>query len=230
MYKFKKLIPIILLILFVAISLLACKGEDIDPFEDDDFLLLSSYMTGDFDSEQQHTDDSNFAHVDVRMKRIWADDTDCVWMYVEQGIDGYNPYRQRVYQLGKLGDNEFVSKIYGFKSDSDKNNAVGAWQDEDPLSDLTISNFSYKTGCDVFISKEEDGSFHGETDGENCTTTYQGQPAYTITEVYVTSEYLQSEDKIINQDTGYQIGGSFHGPYMFDKLENFDPELDPQSE
>jgi CpeT protein len=227
MYKTKNIFIASLFILII-ISFTSCKTG---PFEDSDFLLLASYMTGDFDSEAQHdAHPTQFHHVDVRMKRIWADDTDCVWMYVEQGLDGYAPYRQRVYKLDKLGENEFVSKIYEFKSPTDETNAIDSWQEEDPLSDLTESSFNYKDGCDVFISKQGDGSFFGETIGKDCTTEYPPSdpvPCYTTTEVTITSEYMESEDKIIKQSDDVQIGGSFNGPYMFDKLENFDEELNP---
>jgi hypothetical protein len=221
-------------IFITAIAFMTCTTP-VDPGwlpDDDTYLLFAHYMTGYFNSEEQSDSNPSYWNVHLHEKRIWKDREDGIWMYVEQAIDGSEdaPYRQRVYRLEKVSATEYNSNVYMFNSTSDEDNAINAYTYKEPLESLTPDDFTHHEGCTVYLEVQtidNETAFVGGTEGKDCTGTYQGEPSYTTSEVTITSEGLESWDRIYSQDTDTQIGGATAGPYEFLKQTNYNSELEP---
>ena len=62
---------------------------------------LAALMSGSFTSAEQAAADTNYFDISLRMYRIWPEQKDKYWLYVEQAVTAMQerPYRQRVYEL-----------------------------------------------------------------------------------------------------------------------------------
>lgn len=73
-----------------------------------------------------------------------------------------------------------------------------------------------KDGCTVFLARNEDRSFEGETHPGECGSELHGA-SYTTSEVRVMAERLISWDR--GWDTaGNQVWGAEDGGYVFDRI------------
>lgn len=184
----------------------------------------AAWMTGDFDSYNQSQQHPSYYNITLRMKRIWPTRTDGYWLYVEQAVSGSNPYRQRVYRVGMIDETRVGSDVCEFLNTTDMQNAVGAWALDDPLSDLTPDDFDLREGCTVFLTRTDADTFLGGTEGKECASDLNGA-------TYATSEATLTADQMRSWDRGYnaadeQVWGAVAGPYIFDKKQNFDSDLD----
>ena len=184
----------------------------------------AAWMTGDFDSFNQSQQNPAYLNITLRMKWIWPERTDGYWLYVEQAVAGSNPYRQRVYKVGVATQSRIASEVYEFLNVSDEQNAVGAWADENPLSDLGPDDFVARDGCIVFLTRTDPVTFTGGTDGKDCASSMYGA-TYATSDVTLTAEQLTSWDRGFNANDE-QVWGAVAGPYIFDKKQNFDSDLD----
>ena len=105
-------------------------------FAKGDLATLSQWMQGAFNSQKQAEADKDFFNIHLYMKQAWKQQSDGIWLYVEQAAEGYldKPYRQRVYHLTQLPDGRFSSKVYSF------DNALsyaGDWKKKSPLETMT---------------------------------------------------------------------------------------------
>ncbi len=231
----KESLTIIIVIALLFVFYISCNTPTpYEPTEQEKqyLKLLTAYMTAYLNNTTQYNaNPGQFAHIDLRQKMIWADSYDekTYWIYVEQGVSGSAPYRQRVYKLEVTGEGEYASHVYDFDSEIDRQNSVGAWNDDNPLSDLNEYDFYYKSGCTTYLNIVDPTTeivFEGGTKGKDCEGNYQGTPSYTTTEVTIRADGMDSLDQIYSQETDEQIGGSTNGPYLFDMIENYNPELD----
>jgi len=185
-----------------------------------ELLKLTQWLTGYFSSAQQADTSSDKYHVDVRlrMRQIWPDSTNGIWIYVEQAYadDTLNPYRQRIYKLYEE-NGQIVDNIFGIADDS---LYVMAWQKPELLNNLTYKDLLPKTNCGlVFSWNEQNDCFEGSTSGNDCGA---GIPGVT----YITSESEIYNNKFTSWDLGYDKNGKVvmgpFSPYIFDKLSNYD--------
>jgi hypothetical protein len=235
MSNLKFIISIIILALLTIIPLMGCTHEPIIPWvpEEGDYRTLAAFMTSYFNNFNQHDSNSSFYAIELRQKRIWSTTEDSIWMYVEQGYSDYDPdyseytvYRQRVYNLIK-GDNtdQYKSIVYEFKNLSDEKGAVGAWAYNNPLSSFDISKFDKKDGCEVILTKTGEGVYQGGTVGKDCLTSYPNATyATSVVTIDINQGILTSWDRFYNS-SDVQVGGA-SSPYIFDKEENYNSELD----
>jgi len=184
----------------------------------------AAWMTGDFDSYEQSQQQPAYYNITLRMKRIWPDKADGYWMYIEQAMAGSTPYRQRVYRVVMADETTVGSEVYEFLNPSDEAGAVGAWADPDPLGDLTPDDFELRDGCTVYMTRQDIDTFIGGTEGKDCESDLNGA-TYATSEVTLTIDQMRSWDRGYNADD-QQVWGATAGPYIFDKHQNFDPELD----
>ncbi|MBN1551075.1 chromophore lyase CpcT/CpeT [bacterium] len=184
----------------------------------------TAWMTGDFDSYNQSQQHPAYYNITLRMKWIWPARTDGYWLYVEQAMAGSPPYRQRVYQIRMASGTEVASEVYEFINAADEQNAVGAWADENPLSDLSPVDFELREDCTVFLTREDLDTFMGGTEGKDCASDLNGA-TYATSEVTLTADQMRSWDRGYNSND-QQVWGAVAGPYIFDKHENFDSGLD----
>ncbi len=184
----------------------------------------SAWMTGDFDSLEQSQQQPAYYNITLRMKRIWRQRADGYWLYIEQAMSGSLPYRQRVYQVHMDSETQVASEVYEFLNTADEDAAVGAWAEDEPLAELSPDDFEYRGGCAVFLARTDPETFTGGTDGKGCESSLNGA-SYATSEVTLTDVQMRSWDRGYNSEDE-QVWGAIAGPYIFDKKENFDSELD----
>ncbi|MCA1762363.1 MAG: chromophore lyase CpcT/CpeT [Cryomorphaceae bacterium] len=197
---------------FLLLSSLMISGAAFAQISDN-LNQLSEWMTGDFDSSEQAKNDTAYADISLKMTRIWSDKSNGIWLYVEQAASKSldEPYRQRVYFLSDVNENEISSDVYEFK---DPAPFVGAWNDPSKFSDITPFDLTYKDGCTVFLFY--DGfQFSGSTNESSCKSTLRGA-AYTTSEVIILPNTIKSWDRGFNEE-GEQVWGAEAGHYIFKK-------------
>lgn len=179
-------------------------------------MKLVSYMEGSFSSQKQSEQDTNYFDIRLRMKRIWSDRADGVWLYVEQATSSVQqkPYRQRVYHVTQIGKNKFESAVYTIENPL---RFAGDFKKESPLAGLTPDSLKSRDGCSVFLTKNKKGYYSGSTIGKDCSSDLRGAK-------YATSEVKVYKNKIVSWDRGWgdngeQIWGATGGGYIFDRLK-----------
>jgi hypothetical protein len=172
-------------------------------------------MTGSFSSREQAIRDTAFFDIRLHMVPIWPRETGGRWLYVEQAeADALEePYRQRVYHLTSLGEGHWKSAIYTLPGDPLA--YAGAWQDEEPLANLSPGNLNPREGCAVVLRRNGEGDFVGSTEEGACPSTLRGA-AYATTEVVISQDHFVSWDRGFDED-GRQVWGSTAGGYVFVK-------------
>jgi len=195
----------------VVIALVACQSG---PEAPSDLDMLTGYMTGSFDSAAQAASDSTYFDIKLHMVSIWAERTDGHWMYVEQAASEQQdrPYRQRVYQVTQEADGRFKSAVFTMPEPL---RFAGAWQDATLLNNLTPEILEERTGCAVYLEKQPDGTFAGETAPKACGSVLRGA-TYATSSVIVTPTEIRSWDQGFNAEDE-QVWGATEGPYIFVK-------------
>lgn len=180
-----------------------------------DLALLVSYMQGSFSSEDQSKTDTNFFDIRLQMKPMWLERSDAKWIYVEQAVSSKldKPYRQRVYKVTQLSDGTFESAVFTFPEPL---KYAGDWKKDKPLEILTPDDLMPRTGCSVFLTKNEDGSFSGSTKGKGCESDLRNAK-YASSEVVINANGMTSWDRGFNEKDE-QVWGATTGGYIFKKV------------
>jgi hypothetical protein len=131
----------ILLIIYVSILVISVHISMIiasEPYQShsEQLTQLMNWMTGSFSSEERAEIDTSYYNVSLYMTRIWNENSDGFWIYVEQALatNLERPYRQRIYQLAQKDDSTFESRVYLLP------NAIrfaGAWKSPKVFDKLT---------------------------------------------------------------------------------------------
>jgi hypothetical protein len=197
------------LYLLLIVCLIQCQSEN-------DLDELTTLMSGSFSSQEQAENDSNFYDIRLEMVPIWEDRTDGKWLYVEQAaawsLD--KPYRQRVYNLIAGSDGIIHSVVYSIPNPL---RFAGAWQNENPLSQLSPDSLQIREGCVVILKKTALHEYTGSTRNDDCQSTLRGAS-------YATTAVSIYKDKIISWDRGFakngeQVWGSTQGGYIFKRIQ-----------
>ncbi|GLP95360.1 chromophore lyase CpcT/CpeT [Paraferrimonas sedimenticola] len=199
-----------LLALFVSLSTSAHSVSK------DRLKTLAHWMEGHFTSEAQAQQDQDFFNIHLNMKTVWPSEKD-YWLYVEQAAASSleRPYRQRVYRLERLSDNQFVSHVYTL---DDPLKYAGDHQKLLPLAKLKSTDVVLKPGCEVYLTwNEATQAFEGGTKGKNCFSKLRGA-AYAVSEVTVTEKGIVSWDRGYNE-ADEQVWGAVKAGYVFDRLQ-----------
>ena len=180
----------------------------------DPLALLLSHMTGDFSSQAQSLQDSDYFDIRLHIRPIWTADKANHWLYVEQATaqTPEKPYRQRVYKVERDGETGFKSIVYTI---DEPTKWVGAYKTPSVLDQYKPTNLLLREGCTVFLQLQKDGSFKGATQGEGCESTLRGAK-YASSTVTITDKMLLSWDQGFN-DKKEQVWGATKGGYAFIK-------------
>lgn len=203
----KILLPLCLI--FVASGINQVSAQELP----ETFEQLVAWMTGEFDSSEQAQKDTAFHNISLKMTRVWEDKPNGVWLYVEQAVADTpdEPYRQRMYFISELNEDEYSSDIYTLPNEE---KYVGAWKETSKLDEITPFELTNKPGCTVILFY--DGfQFGGRTSKGNCKSELRGA-------TYATSDVTILETQISTWDRGFnaedeQVWGSESGPYIFKK-------------
>jgi len=178
-----------------------------------DLEQLSNWMTGEFDSSKQASEDSSYYNISLKMTRIWPEKTNGVYLYVEQAVANTpnEPYRQRVYFISQLDDFNYTSDVYNLK---EPEKFIGAWSEPEKFKDVTVFDLKFKEGCTVFLNY--DGfQYSGKTKESSCPSDLRGA-SYATSEVSILPQKLTSWDRGYNENAE-QVWGAEDGPYIFIK-------------
>lgn len=179
-------------------------------------LRFEQYLTGSFSSYNQSQDDPEYYEIELNMVPMWEDRNDGPWLYVEQAVATASdrPYRQRVYRLEQVGENEFVSTVYSFENPEQY---ALAYLSDEPLAELSPEDLSVRIGCAISVSWDaSQNAFVGSTNGRDCQSSLQGS-------TYATSEVFLHKDRLVTWDRGYnddheQVWGAVKGGYLFERV------------
>jgi len=176
-------------------------------------LELGNRMAGSFSSRAQSLEDQAFSDIRLEMVPIWPDRPGGLWFYVEQSeADARDrPYRQRVYRITTLGENQYLSQVYTLPGDPMR--FAGAWRETSPLGELSPGDLTLKEGCGVVLAQDSRGDFVGGTKVGACPSTLRGA-AYATTEVTLAHDRMVSWDRGFDGNGG-QVWGSTSGGYVF---------------
>ncbi len=211
---FQKLHLNIVRLLCVALMAWQCVASKQGATPKDPLALLLLDMTGDFSSQAQSLQDSDYFDIRLHIRPIWTADKDNHWLYVEQATaqTPEKPYRQRVYKVERDGETGFKSIVYTI---DEPTKWVGAYKTPSVLDRYKPTNLLLREGCTVFLQLQKDGSFKGATQGEGCESTLRGAK-YATSTVTITDKMLLSWDQGFN-DKKEQVWGATKGGYAFVK-------------
>lgn len=132
-------------------------------------------------------------------------------LYIEQASMEApdRPYRQRVYTLTVTPAGDLLVKVWLLENPKEW---IGAWDDPDRLSAITLEDLVHRDGCDVYLAW--DGRrYVGGTLGQNCESALAGA-SYATSSVTINPDGFTSLDQGFNSD-GEQVWGAEKRPYEF---------------
>lgn len=191
----------------------------------DDLEELNYRMIGTFDNQEQASVDASYYSVVLHSKPIWSTkkNKDGYWLYLEQTVSDTpdKPYRQVVYHLSlkEKDDKTLLMNLYEIKNPAQY---AGAWRDVSKLKLLRKDSLIERTGCTVFIQKDEFGNFHGNTEGKGCGSVLRNA-AYSTSSIDIYPNLFISLDKGFDK-TDKQVWGAEKGGYRFRKFTLNKPE------
>ncbi len=182
----------------------------------DPFLFLQKCMSGNFSSELQSKQDTDFFDIRLRMVPIWERTSKEFYLYVEQARADMlsKPYRQRIYKVVREDDSLFTSYIYMAPNQDllvmkDGNDPVFATFNADSLK--------IKDGCEVHLTyNPNNNSFAGATNEGTCPSDRQGAK-------YATSKVELNNTQLYSWDQGWdenhkQVWGATKSGYLFRRV------------
>ena len=207
--------PAIYIILLGLMLMTIWNCKEIPLGKDAELQTLKTWMVGSFNSLEQSEVDTNFFNIHLEMVPVWEEQTDAIYLYVEQAASWAldKPYRQRVYRLSR--DEQGVLKSAVCLIDNPLQFA-GGWQLDQPLGTLTPDSITVKEGCAIKL-EARDNAFVGGTVSEGCLSQLRGA-SYAISKVSIEKMVLTSWDRGFDS-TGTQVWGAVTGPYIFKKIK-----------
>jgi len=195
---------LLILLLLLPITTFSQIRDLVDGY---DLYTYSLWISGEFTSTLQSTEDEYFDNVFIKTVKFRSDEYGD-WFYTTQGeiVNGI-PYRERIYLLNWLNDTTLINRVYKVKTDID-------------LDTVSYKDLEELCGCHTYIYKsytDGDWYYYGETNGNDCKGSFRGA-------TYTTSQFRVYEDKIISwergwSDVGKQVWGSTKGAYQYLKIK-----------
>lgn len=179
--------------------------------------MLEQWLTGDFSSEKQSKNDTQFFDIRLHMKPIWKNKGWGHWMYVEQARADKQeaPYRQRIYHLIKGEGDTLISQVYELPTPQ---RFIGAWREKNGLwKTLHPDSLIPRKGCSIYlVFDKKSKQFKGSTKNQECVSSLRGAS-------YASSEVTLSKRMLISWDRGWdanhqQVWGATKGGYQFVKV------------
>ena len=185
---------------------------------------LTDYLLGRFDSKDQSVTDPTYFAIQLETCRVEAKPLGPRVVYVEQArMDTLSaPYRQRLYVVEPVDDDNAISRVLEF---ADPKPWIGACKrDIEPIIDTAIA--TPRPGCGVQMHWTGD-HFEGATGerrwdgdqfaidpkGTRCQSTLNGA-TYATTDVSLTRDGLKSWDRGWDA-SDKQVWGATIGGYVF---------------
>jgi hypothetical protein len=209
------------------VALMGCgdEGSDgtVDVTQNATLTTFADYFTGEFRNEshvaelkKNGEDPKKIIEQLTYQIRIWNNETDAYWIYVEQYAGQFTqmdkPFRQRIYKLYPEVDDAIKVAVFKFKDKGDDNKAVDGWKDPSSFSAFNLGSIDALKGCVMSFQRESDQYVGGQAD-KNCKSQSG----------YITSETKVSKDKVVNIGKGFTEDGkkTWEAVEDFDKIKNF---------
>ena len=181
----------------------------------DNFTYLFQCMQGDFSSEEQSKNDTDYFDIRLRMVPVWQKSNSLFYLYVEQAMSTSldKPYRQRFYKVEKVDETHFVSHIYMINNPA---RFVGKKSDDAIFNNITPDSLQLKDGCEVYLSFNDiTKTFEGATKDNTCPSERSGAK-FATAKVNLSDTEMRSWDQGWNAE-GKQVWGATKGGYIFVK-------------
>ena len=181
----------------------------------DHFDYLFQCMQGEFSSEEQSKNDSDYFHIRLRMIPVWQKEANVFYLYVEQSMatNTDKPYRQRFYKVVKNDDNHYTSHIYMVSNPA---RFTGKDRNDPIFNRITADSLQLKDGCEVYLTyNPATKTFEGSTRDKTCPSDRSGA-AYATAKVVLSESEMRSWDQGWNAE-GKQVWGATKGGYIFKK-------------
>lgn len=183
----------------------------------EDFGLLAQWLTGSFNSAEQHVaQPGDFRDIRLHVVRIWPDRLDGPWLYGEQAAADQleKPDDQRVYRLVSLPTGSVECAVYELPGDPLR--FAGAWRTPERFADLTPEALVHREGCSMMLRRVTDDTFVGGTSGTSCKSSLSGA-------TYMTMDASLTAGKFVSWNRGYdasdqQVWGATKGGYVFKRI------------
>ncbi|AXG72193.1 phycocyanobilin lyase CpcT [Kordia sp. SMS9] len=207
----KKSIIYIVLTLFL-VTIYSCDSYK-STSTSNELKALQTQMTGSFDSSEQAASDESYYNISLHMYPIWTS-KDGYWLYVEQALNSQQdkPYRQRVYELEKLENGTFSSKVYTLENPKD---FIGKWKTPAYFDQFDASMLKEREGCAVILEKQGK-NYTGSTNEKDCKSTMRGA-SYATSEVTIKPNVIESWDRGFDANDAHVWGAEKAG-YIFKRL------------
>lgn len=204
----------IIFFLCVAVSMMACKSNQIAGSNQSNLEELVTIMQGTYSSEKQSVADTSYYNISLRMVPIWKNKGH--YLYVEQALfkKQDKPYRVRIYKISQRNENELVSEIYTLKNEKDW---IGKGKNPAAFDALEAKDIELKSGCEVVLKRIAKNKFAGSTGAKTCLSELRGA-SYASSIVTILPNQIVSWDQGFDKD-GKQVWGATKAGYVFDKLK-----------
>jgi CpeT protein len=188
---------------------------------------LAQWMAGGFSNgKQAMAAPRDFSHIRLFWRPLPGAFFSGIGFYSEQvyDYDLWLPYRQGVHHLVEQPDGTIF--IYNF---SLKNalRFAGAGRELSILNTITAADLEPRQGCGMVFQRQGADCFQGQVEpGQQCLIPKEGKITYLVSEVEITASTWQSRDRGFEVGTQTQVWGSEHGHFLFEKVENYQSELE----
>ncbi len=181
-----------------------------------DLELLKNMMEGYYDSQEQSGNDLNYQNIQLRIKQfeLKGKSPAGYWLYAEYAISSHpdEPYKQRIYHISKENKETISLAEYELKYPL---RFTGAWQNTALLKKIRIDSLTEKSGCTVYLSKDEKGIFNGSTTGDSCASLLHNA-AYTASHIKVYPAMITIWERGFDKEN-HQVWGPVTEGYRFRK-------------
>lgn len=177
--------------------------------------LLSSFLTGTFESIAQAKGEGDLTPVKLRIARLWPERAGEFWFYLEYAKVGSEdqPYLQRIVRVGEDGG-EMLEAEYRLPVDGKQ--LVGEWKKSRPLAGIDPASLREIPGCRMRLGMQQMTLFDGGTIGKACRA-HVPEGAYQVSDFYLSSSSLRAWDRGYDP-AGKVVWGSPSGPLEFRRI------------
>ena len=218
----------LILLAFLFLVGITRAQESPETYTDEDLREVRELMTGFFSTKNQWEQDTSYFYIRLCMQPLWPESDAGYWLYVEQAAYASpdRPYRQRVYHLYLHSSGEsVVSKVYEI---DDPDYFVGACTEPQLLDVMTPERLVDRPGCELYLTRADDGTFHGSTREGTCLSTWRGA-SWVSSDVVIDKSGLNTWDRGWDKQ-GNLVWGPEEEGYRFDReVEEEEEEVEEEN-
>ncbi len=186
----------------------------------DELNALAAWMAGEYETSNTPNGERGVTSR-LLMIPFGGEGGEQYWLYIEQAASNNLsvPYRQRVYQLRKIGQNLFEAVVYALIHAEAFAIGERVKSRNHILKKLGAGELVERPGCSIIMRKMSGESFAGGTLGEGCPTEI-GEALYATSQIVVSEKEIISWDKGFDR-SGKQVWGATMGGVVFKKIRSF---------